>query len=115
MPLYQWRVPAHLCLKYFMSDAQPSIKRPTSPHLSIYRKQISSVLSILHRLTGIALFAGTAVIVVWLWTIAYAPDLFSALRELLASPVGQICLLGWTAAFYYHLGNGIRHLFWDAG
>ena len=96
------------------NDSKP-IQRPTSPHLSIYRPQISTVLSIMHRMTGVALFAGTALLVAWLWSIAYAPAFYSTLHDIIASPVGQLCLLGWTAAFYYHLCNGIRHLFWDIG
>ena len=94
---------------------QKSSPRPTSPHLGIYRPQISTVLSILHRITGIALFFGTAVIVAWLWTAAYAPASYTSLYDLLTSLPGRVLLLGWTLAFYYHLGNGIRHLFWDAG
>jgi len=89
--------------------------RPTSPHLSIYRPQISSVLSIAHRITGLALYAGTALIVLWLWAAAYAPAFYGTLHEGLTSWFGQFCLFCWTCAFYYHLGNGIRHLFWDAG
>jgi succinate dehydrogenase / fumarate reductase, cytochrome b subunit len=89
--------------------------RPLSPHLSIYRPQISSVLSIMHRITGLALFVGTALITFWLWSAAYAPAFYSTFHAGLNSPFGQICLLGWTLAFYYHLGNGIRHLFWDMG
>jgi succinate dehydrogenase / fumarate reductase, cytochrome b subunit len=89
--------------------------RPTSPHLTIYRWQISSVLSILHRLTGVALFFGTVLIVAWLWSVAYAPSFYAILYGWLASIPGRMLLLGWMAAFYYHLGNGIRHLFWDIG
>ena len=90
-------------------------QRPISPHIGIYRKQISSVLSILHRLTGCALYVGTAVIVFWLWTAAYTPNYYGAMHDLLASLVGQLLLIGWTVAFYYHFANGIRHLFWDTG
>jgi succinate dehydrogenase / fumarate reductase cytochrome b subunit len=89
--------------------------RPLSPHLTIYRPQITSVLSITHRLTGIALFAGTALIVVWLWSVAYVPAFYATLHGWLASGIGRLMLLGWMAAFYYHLANGIRHLFWDIG
>lgn len=92
-----------------------SIQRPTSPHLSIYRPQITSVLSILHRITGVALYAGSILLMFWLWTAAYAPMLHSEMRECMASPFGLALLAGWTAAFYYHLSNGIRHLFWDMG
>lgn len=93
----------------------PSDKRPLSPHLFIYKPQITSVLSITHRITGVALYVGTMVLVAWLWTLAYAPEKHLSLLECLHSPVGQSLLVGWTFAFYYHLANGIRHLFWDAG
>lgn len=93
----------------------PVIERPTSPHLTIYRKQITSVLSIMHRLTGLALVVGSAVLVWWLWTAAYQPADYGQLHECLSSTLGQAALVGWVAAFYYHLANGIRHLFWDAG
>ncbi len=93
----------------------PNDNRPLSPHLSIYRPQISTVLSILHRLTGLALVAGTGLMVAWLWAAAYAPVSYATLHNGMASPIGELCLLGWTLAFYFHLGNGIRHLFWDIG
>ena len=93
-----------------------SDKRPTSPHLSIYKPQITSMMSILHRMTGVALYAGTALIVWWLWVLAYSStEAFMSLKECITSIPGQIFLLGWTFAFFYHLANGIRHLFWDAG
>lgn len=93
----------------------PADKRPTSPHLSIYRPQITSVLSILHRLTGVALYAGTALMLWWLWVLAYSPEHYSQMMECLASIPAKILLIGWTIAFYYHFANGIRHLFWDMG
>ncbi|MDE3059823.1 MAG: succinate dehydrogenase, cytochrome b556 subunit [Pseudomonadota bacterium] len=89
--------------------------RPLSPHLGIYRPQISSVLSILHRATGIALSAGLILLAGWLWSAAYAPASFAYLHTQLETPIGQFCLMGWVASFYYHLGNGVRHLFWDIG
>ena len=91
------------------------MQRPTSPHLGIYRKQITSVLSIMHRFTGLALVAGITLVVAWVCIAAYRPALYGALYDVLASDVGKAGLIGWTAAFYYHLANGIRHLFWDAG
>jgi succinate dehydrogenase / fumarate reductase cytochrome b subunit len=93
----------------------PTDNRPTSPHLSIYRPQISTVLSILHRFTGLALVAGAALMATWLASAAYAPGFYATLHNTLASPAGEVFLFGWTAAFYYHLSNGIRHLFWDIG
>lgn len=92
-----------------------SDKRPTSPHLTIYRPQISSVLSIAHRLSGVWLFFGALLMVAWLYVVAYAPASYPAFYECLSSWIGELALLGWTAAFYYHLSNGIRHLFWDMG
>ena len=90
-------------------------ERPLSPHLQIYRPQISSVLSILHRLTGIGLTVGTLVLVWWLLAAAAGPEAYTTFQRFLGSFIGQILMLGWTFAFFYHLCNGIRHLFWDAG
>ena len=89
--------------------------RPLSPHLGIYRKQISTVLSILHRMTGIALFGGALLLVVWLAIAAYWPAQYGSFYELACSSLGRLVLFGFTWAFYYHLCNGIRHLFWDMG
>lgn len=91
------------------------VKRPLSPHLTIYRPQITSVLSITHRMTGLALVAGSFLVVYWLWVAAYDPSAYEKFHECLGSVLGRIALLGWTLAFYYHLCNGIRHLFWDIG
>lgn len=89
--------------------------RPLSPHLGVYRWQWTMALSILHRATGIALAVGTLLLIYWLWAAASGPSAFAAARALIGSWFGQICLLGWTVALFYHLFNGIRHLFWDAG
>ncbi len=89
--------------------------RPLSPHLGIYRWQISNTLSILHRLTGFGLSLGLIPLSLWLWGAAYDTDLFHTLSTAAASPLGMFFLFGWTLAFYYHLGNGIRHLNWDIG
>lgn len=92
-----------------------AVQRPLSPHLTIYRKQISSVLSISHRISGLALYAGAMLVAAWLVIAAYMPEYYQTLYDLLASQPGRLCLLGWTLAFFYHLSNGIRHLFWDMG
>ena len=89
--------------------------RPLSPHLQVYKPQITSVLSILHRLTGIGLAAGAVVLVCWLNAAAYGPDAFESAQGLLATWFGRLLLLGWTWALFYHLCNGIRHMYWDAG
>lgn len=89
--------------------------RPLSPHLQIYRPQLTSVLSILHRLTGIALVAGTLLLVWWLVAVAAGPAAFETVQGFIGSWFGRALLLGWSYALFYHLANGIRHLAWDAG
>ena len=96
-----------------MSKIQPA--RPLSPHLGIYRWQITNALSILHRLSGVALSVGTLFLAAWLWAAAYNGDYFHEWQEFYAGPIGILMLFGWSVVFYYHLGNGIRHLFWDMG
>jgi len=89
--------------------------RPLSPHLQVYRPQITSVMSILHRLTGIALAVGTLLLVWWLAAAAAGPDSFATVQGFIGSVLGRILLFGWSWALFYHLCNGIRHLAWDAG
>jgi succinate dehydrogenase / fumarate reductase cytochrome b subunit len=89
--------------------------RPLSPHLQIYKPQITSTLSILHRLTGIALGVGTLFLMWWLVAAASGPDYYAMVQGWLVSFIGRILLLGFTFALFYHLCNGIRHLFWDMG
>jgi succinate dehydrogenase / fumarate reductase cytochrome b subunit len=96
-----------------MSRAQDN--RPLSPHLGIYRWQISNTLSILHRLTGVGLTLGLIPLAAWLWGLAYEPALFDWMSHAFRTPLGLVMLAGWMLAFYYHLGNGIRHLNWDIG
>jgi succinate dehydrogenase / fumarate reductase cytochrome b subunit len=89
--------------------------RPLSPHLQIYRWQLTSVLSILHRFTGIALTVGTLLLVWWLVAAANGPDAFESAQWFLGSWLGLLLLFGWSVALFYHLCNGIRHLWWDTG
>ena len=89
--------------------------RPISPHLQVYKPQLTSVLSILHRITGVALAVGTILLVYWLIAAASGPEAFASAEALIGSWLGRILLFGWTFALYFHLTNGIRHLFWDAG
>jgi succinate dehydrogenase / fumarate reductase cytochrome b subunit len=89
--------------------------RPTSPHVLIYRWQIGNSLSILHRFTGLALAFGLMALCYWLVSLAAGERSYAAANALLRSPLGVVLLIGWTFAFFYHLLNGIRHLFWDAG
>jgi len=90
-------------------------KRPLSPHLLIYRPQLTSVLSITHRATGIVLSLGTLLFALWLLALAQGPAIYAKVQVHLQSWYGHLALLGWTWALYYHLCNGVRHLFWDMG
>lgn len=93
----------------------PATARPLSPHLSIYRWQIQMVTSILHRATGIALAAGTILLVVALLALASGPEAYAKVQAFCASWIGWFLLVGWTWSLAYHLLNGIRHLLQDAG
>ena len=89
--------------------------RPLSPHLSVYRWPISMTLSILHRMTGVALSIGLIALVVWLESIAFGSDSYGMVTGWMDTGIGKLLLLGWSFAFFFHFANGIRHLFWDVG
>ncbi|OQW90552.1 MAG: succinate dehydrogenase, cytochrome b556 subunit [Beggiatoa sp. IS2] len=90
-------------------------KRPLSPHLQIYKPQLTSFTSIMHRATGIFLSLASLMLVYWLMAIAAGPQAYEEAQHLLSSFIGRTLLFAWTLAMFYHLCNGIRHLFWDAG
>lgn len=92
-----------------------SQNRPLSPHLQVYKPQLTSVLSILHRMTGVALAVGALLLVCWLVAAASGPAQFAAVQEFNGSWFGRLLLFGWTFALFYHMCNGIRHLVWDSG
>ena len=89
--------------------------RPLSPHLQVYRLPVTAILSIMHRMTGVVLSLGLVLLVVVLAAAAWHIEAYEILRNLLSHWLGQLFLIGWTAALYLHLCHGIRHLFWDAG
>lgn len=93
------------------------MERPLSPFMFPvwYRFQIGSALSILHRLTGIALTVGSVLLTWWLIAVAAGGDTFAATHAFIASPIGVLLLFLWSIAFFYHLCSGIRHLAWDLG
>jgi succinate dehydrogenase / fumarate reductase, cytochrome b subunit len=93
----------------------PTRPRPTSPHVLIYRWQIGNTLSILHRITGAALALGLLALSYWLVALASGPGSYASALRLLGSPIGLAVIFGWTFSFMFHLLNGVRHLFWDAG
>ncbi len=92
-----------------------SIQKPLSPHLSIYRPQLTSILSILHRLSGVALVAGILPLCGWLFSIAAGLEQFEFINSLFNSQVGTVLIFIWSWAFFYHLNNGVRHFCWDIG
>jgi succinate dehydrogenase / fumarate reductase, cytochrome b subunit len=87
--------------------------RPKSPNMQIYRPQLTSVLSILNRITGNILSACAVVLVIWLIAAATGPQAYGVVQGAVASWVGQVVLFGATFAFFLHLSGGIRHLVWD--
>lgn len=93
------------------------MERPLSPFMfpTWYRFQVTSALSILHRLTGIALSVGSILLAWWLIAVAAGGQVFAATHAFLASPIGVLLLFLWSVAFFYHLCNGVRHLVWDFG
>ena len=92
-----------------------TVERPLSPHLQVYRPQLTSMLSISHRATGLALAVGTIVLVWWLVALAQGDDAFMTAQLFLGSWIGKLLLLAWSFSLFFHLANGVRHLFWDAG
>jgi len=89
--------------------------RPLSPHLDIYQYQITWTVSIMHRITGVAMTLGLLLIVTWLIAAAFSTGLFLIIDGLLRSWIGMIIIFGSLWAFWFHFLNGIRHLFWDLG
>lgn len=96
----------------------PSAKapsRPLSPHLQVYRLPLTALLSITHRITGVGLAAGLVLLAWWLAAAATGPDAYATVAAVLGSWFGLLVLFGFSLALSFHLCNGIRHLFWDAG
>ena len=89
--------------------------RPLSPHLQIYKPQLTAVLSIAHRASGIFLVIGTLLLFYWLMALAQGPESYAQAQAFFGSGFGRLILFPWVFALFYHLCNGIRHLFWDMG
>ena len=90
-------------------------QRPLSPHLMIYKPQLTSMMSITHRATGAALAMGSLLVVWWIVALATGAEYYSFVQSIISSWYGQFVLFGFTVAVFYHLSNGIRHLFWEFG
>lgn len=98
-----------------MSNVEINSKRPRSPHLSIYKLIPTMLVSILHRITGGALYFGTLILVWWLVAAATGEAYFEYVNTLIGSFLGRLILFGFTWALIQHLLGGIKHFFWDAG
>ena len=90
-------------------------ERPLSPHLQVYRWQITMTMSILHRVSGVGLVAGAFGLAWWLMAAAVGGGHYETAAACLASPFGKFLLFGFSLALVYHLLNGLRHLLWDIG
>jgi succinate dehydrogenase / fumarate reductase, cytochrome b subunit len=96
-----------------MAETRAPIQRPISPHLQIYRLTSTMLMSGLHRISGMALYFGTALLVWWLVAVASGPNAFGYVQWLLGTLVGKLVLLGYSWALIHHALGGIRHLIWD--
>ena len=92
-----------------------SRQRPLSPHLQIYKPQLTSILSILHRATGVTLSMGSVILVSWIITLTLGEETYVIYTKIINHWFSHLVLMGFTFGVFYHLSNGIRHLFWDAG
>lgn len=89
--------------------------RPLSPHLQVYKPQITSMMSIFHRITGVILAGGAVLLILWLLALARGPEAYAIAQGIVTCWVGQVVVFGWTFCFFYHLLNGLRHMVWDTG
>ncbi len=89
--------------------------RPLSPHLQIYSPMLTMMLSIVHRLTGAALYFGTILLAWWLIAAAVGPQYFAFVQDFMGSYLGRLILFGYTWALIHHMFGGLRHLIWDTG
>ncbi|MFS8035868.1 succinate dehydrogenase, cytochrome b556 subunit [Xanthobacter sp. AM11] len=96
-----------------MADSPQRIDRPLSPHLQIYRPLFTMMMSIVHRITGVGLYFGTAILVWWLLATATSPSAFETFSAVAGSPLGMLVLFGFTWALLHHAFGGVRHFIWD--
>jgi len=95
--------------------AQGPAARPLSPHLSIYRLMLTMMMSIMHRVTGGALYVGTLLLAWWLLAAASGPNAYAIFQSAASSFIGRIVLFGYSWALIHHMLGGVRHLIWDTG
>ena len=96
-----------------MAEAKGPAARPLSPHLQIYRPMLTMIMSIVHRITGAALYVGTLLLAWWLLAAASGPNAYATFQAVASSFIGRVVLLGYTWALIHHMLGGIRHLIWD--
>jgi succinate dehydrogenase / fumarate reductase, cytochrome b subunit len=98
-----------------MAEAKHVVERPLSPHLQIYKPLINMVMSIMHRMTGAALYVGTVLLAWWLVALAIGPRYFDYVNSIFGTIPGKLVLFGYTWVLMHHMLGGIRHLIWDTG
>ncbi|NNE24475.1 MAG: succinate dehydrogenase, cytochrome b556 subunit [Rhizobiales bacterium] len=98
-----------------MSSSSSQDQRPLSPHLQVYKPMLTTAMSIVHRITGVALYFGSLLVAWWLVAAASGSDYFSLVNGFLGSWFGRIILFGYTWALIHHAIGGVRHLIWDTG
>jgi succinate dehydrogenase / fumarate reductase, cytochrome b subunit len=96
-----------------MAEAKSPVARPLSPHLQIYRLTLTMAMSIVHRITGAALYVGTPLLAWWLLAAASGPNAYATFQAVASSLIGRLVLFGYTWALIHHMLGGIRHLIWD--
>ena len=98
-----------------MAETRAPVQRPISPHLSIYRPMLTMMMSIVHRITGAALYFGTLLLVWWLIAAASGPNAYAKVQWFMGTSIGRLILFGYTWALIHHMLGGIRHFIWDTG
>ncbi len=98
-----------------MADTKAPVERPLSPHLQVYRLTLTMVMSIVHRITGAALYFGTLLLAWWLVAASYGPPAYADVEWFMGSIVGRLILFGYTWALIHHMLGGLRYLIWDTG
>jgi succinate dehydrogenase / fumarate reductase, cytochrome b subunit len=113
-PVGAYRHIVHFGLK-IMAEGKGPVARPLSPHLQIYRPTLTMMMSIVHRITGAALYVGTLLLAWWLLAAASGPNAYATFQTVASSLIGRLVLFGYTWALVHHMLGGIRHLIWDTG
>lgn len=98
-----------------MSDMMNKTPRPLSPHLQVYKLPLTALMSISHRATGAGLAIGTILVTAFLLAAATGEAEYDFVMGLANTTIGTIILFLWSAALYFHMCNGVRHMFWDMG